>query len=198
MWKLLRNIRAEENFCKALLSPFMSFSPEQCICRMTQRKALPLECKPYTRQHVRHNGCLNPLFEIWGHHASLFGIVAFWSSITFEWLDENSDLAKEIAQLPVHKVIVWRELIREGTSNCERSLATEATRFLFSMQPFMLTELDWALYTGFILGLHFVSLRSRSIWQDAETTELNQENHTSHITRCVCRNSHTESDQKST
>lgn len=33
------------------------------------------------------------------------------------------------------------------------------TKFLFNMRPSVLTKADWALYTGFILGLHFVSLR---------------------------------------
>lgn len=161
-------------------------------------EALPLECKDYTRQHVRHNGHLNSLPDVWSHHTTLFGIVAFWSSINFEWLDENSDLVKEVIQLPVHKVIVRRELIREGTSYCKRSLATEATtRFLFNMKQSVLTELDRALYIAFIVGLHFVSLRSSPIWQDAETTELNRTNHTSHTALCVYRNSHMESDQKS-
>ena len=126
-----------------------------------------LNVKP-TLGNVRHNGRLNSLPDVWGHHTTLFGTVAFWSSITFESLDENSDLVKEIAQLPVHQVSVWKELIRKGTSYYERSLATEATtRFLFNMKPSVLTELGWALYTGFILGLHFVSLRGSPLWQDA-------------------------------
>lgn len=175
----------------------MSFSPEQWICTMARRKALPLECKPYTK-NVGHNGHHNSLLDSQGHHATLFGLVAFWISITFEWPDENSDLVKEIAQLAGHKVIVWSEPLWEGTSYCKRNLATEATtRFLFNTKPSMLTELDWALYTGFVRGLHFVSLRSSPIQLDAETTDSNQTNHTSHTAQCVHRNSHTESDQNS-
>lgn len=57
---------------------------------------------------------------------------------------ENSDLVMEIAYF----------IFVKGSST-----ATEATKFLFNMRPSVLTEVDRALYTGSVPGLHFVSLR---------------------------------------
>lgn len=171
--------------CKALVSSFMSFSPEQWIVQWPGGRHCLLNVNPALSK-VGHNGHHNSLLDSQGHHATLFGLVAFWSSITFEWLDKNSDLIKAIAQCAGHEVIVWSELLWEGMRYWERNLETEATtRFLFNTKPPMLTELDWALYTGFTLGPHFVSLRSSPIQQDAETTNLNQANHTSHTTACI-------------
>ena len=54
----------------------------------------PLGFRVSSQQHVRQNGRINSLLDVWGCNSTHFGIVAIWNSVTLEWLDKNLHFGK--------------------------------------------------------------------------------------------------------